>query len=82
MEANLWRFLSFVYTYICVCIAVGAASLKQQSVDRHVAPLWNIILIPSWSRLDLTSDELFLYLQSKIFFAGDTEQKISSEVKW
>jgi hypothetical protein len=25
----------------------GASSLKQQSADRHVAPLGNIILIPS-----------------------------------
>ena len=25
----------------------SASSLKQQSVDRHVAPLWYIILIPS-----------------------------------
>jgi len=24
-----------------------ASSLKQQSADRHVAPLWHIILIPS-----------------------------------
>ena len=25
----------------------SASSLKQQSADRHVAPLWHIILIPS-----------------------------------
>ena len=25
----------------------SASSLKQQSMDRHVAPLWHIILIPS-----------------------------------
>ena len=25
----------------------SASSLKQQSTDRHVAPLWHIILIPS-----------------------------------
>ena len=25
----------------------SASSLKQQSADKHVAPLWHIILIPS-----------------------------------
>ena len=36
------RFVLDQHTYI-YC----ASSLKQQSRDRHVAPLWHIILIPS-----------------------------------
>jgi hypothetical protein len=30
-----------------IFIVLAASSLKQQSADRYVAPLWHMILIPS-----------------------------------
>ena len=44
------RFVLYQYAKLDL---YSASSLKQQSVDRHVAPLGHIILIPSQPLFDL-----------------------------
>jgi hypothetical protein len=51
-----------------------ASSLKQQSADRHAAPLWHIILILSQSvfalsLIEIYGDDLFSYLTDFSYFS-------------